>query len=59
MAFLSRAIAQRLEEVEDICAGVEVAAFEVLEDARVEIFVHFAVFEGIGSGFLGGGQRGG
>lgn len=49
-----RSIAQRGQEVHDVCAGVEVVALELLEDAGVEVFGVGRVAEGVVGGLEGG-----
>lgn len=58
VVFLGGEVAQGLEKVHDVCAVVHVVAFELLEDAAVQVFVHFAVLEGVVGGLLGRGGGG-
>lgn len=45
-------LAQALDEEHDVGARVHVGAFELLEDARVQVLVHVAVLERIDGSFL-------
>lgn len=44
--------AEAFDEEHDVRAGVHVGAFELLEDAGVEVFVHFTVLQRVESGLL-------
>ncbi len=43
---------QALDEEHDICARVHVGAFQLLENARVQILIHITVLKRIDGGFL-------
>ena len=54
----TRQIAQMLDEIHNIRPVVHGVALQLLEDARMEVLVHFAVLEGEDGGFLEGRMGG-
>lgn len=58
MRLLLSSGAQVLDEVHDVGAIVHRISFELFEDARVQVFVHVPVLEGVVGGLLRGGGGG-